>query len=106
MPIANYNELNQSQAVATVKDLTEAAGIRSIVVYEEATRTAHVWCLLPKRDWQQLHKRSLVSTEAIAASYVGDRTWLSQRPDWRPGLPRDHSSRSVAELRSVCARQV
>jgi hypothetical protein len=38
LPIANYNELNQSQAVATVKDLTEAAGIRPIVVYEEANK--------------------------------------------------------------------
>jgi hypothetical protein len=38
LPIANYNELNQSQAVAAVKDLTEAAGIRSIVVYEEANK--------------------------------------------------------------------
>lgn len=38
LPIASYDELNQSQAVAAVKDLTEAADIRSIVAYEEANK--------------------------------------------------------------------
>ena len=36
LPIADYDELNQTDAVAAVKDLTEASDIRVIVAYEEA----------------------------------------------------------------------
>lgn len=38
LPIADYDELNQTQAVAAVKDLTDANDIRTIVAYEEAHR--------------------------------------------------------------------
>lgn len=36
LPIAEYNELNVSQAVAAVKDLTEPSDIRTIIAFEEA----------------------------------------------------------------------
>ncbi|MBX7448753.1 ferritin-like domain-containing protein [Mycolicibacterium sp. 3033] len=36
LPIADYDELNQTDAVAAVKELTEASDIRVIVAYEEA----------------------------------------------------------------------
>lgn len=36
LPIAEYDELNQTDAIAAVKDLTEASDIRVIVAYEEA----------------------------------------------------------------------
>lgn len=36
LPIAHYEELNQTDAVAAVKDLTDAKDIRVIVAYEEA----------------------------------------------------------------------
>ncbi|MCG7594394.1 ferritin-like domain-containing protein [Mycobacterium sp. PSTR-4-N] len=36
LPIAEYDELNQTDAVAAVKELTEASDIRVIVAYEEA----------------------------------------------------------------------
>lgn len=36
LPIADYDELNQADAVAAIKDLTDAADIRVIVSYEEA----------------------------------------------------------------------
>ncbi len=38
LPIAEYTELNVSQAVAAVKDLTEPADIRAIIAYEEANK--------------------------------------------------------------------
>jgi hypothetical protein len=36
LPIADYTELNVSEAVAAVKDLTEPADIRAIIAFEEA----------------------------------------------------------------------
>ena len=36
LPIADYTELNVSEAVAAVKDLTEPADIRTIIAFEEA----------------------------------------------------------------------
>ena len=36
LPIADYTELNVSQAVAAVKELTEPADIRTIIAFEEA----------------------------------------------------------------------
>ncbi|OKH67590.1 hypothetical protein EB72_03290 [Mycobacterium sp. SWH-M1] len=36
LPIADYDELNQADAVAAIKDLTDASDIRVIVSYEEA----------------------------------------------------------------------
>lgn len=36
LPIAEYDELNQADAVAAIKDLTDASDIRVIVSYEEA----------------------------------------------------------------------
>ncbi len=36
LPIAEYTELNVSQAVAAVKDLTEPADIRAVIAFEEA----------------------------------------------------------------------
>ena len=36
LPIAEYDELNQADAVAAIKDLTDASDIRVIVTYEEA----------------------------------------------------------------------
>lgn len=36
LPIADYDELNVSEAVASVKELTEPSDIRAIVAYEEA----------------------------------------------------------------------
>ncbi|WP_329408207.1 ferritin-like domain-containing protein [Nocardia vinacea] len=41
LPIADYDELNVSQAVAAVKELTDPADIRSILAYEEATKNRH-----------------------------------------------------------------
>lgn len=38
LPIADYDELNQTQVVSAVKDLKDAADIRVIVAYEEAHR--------------------------------------------------------------------
>jgi hypothetical protein len=38
LPIKGYDDLNQTQAVAAVKDITDAADIRVIVAYEEAHR--------------------------------------------------------------------
>jgi hypothetical protein len=38
LPIADYDELNVSQAVAEIKSLTDAADIRAIIAYEEAHR--------------------------------------------------------------------
>ncbi|CAN5474796.1 hypothetical protein BH11ACT7_BH11ACT7_41690 [soil metagenome] len=36
LPIADYDELNISDAVAAVKELTDPADLRVIVAYEEA----------------------------------------------------------------------
>ncbi len=36
LPIGDYDELNQSDAVAAIKDLTEAPDVRAIIAYEEA----------------------------------------------------------------------
>ncbi|HKV21266.1 MAG TPA: ferritin-like domain-containing protein [Mycobacterium sp.] len=41
LPIADYTELNVSQAVAAVKDLTEPADIRVIIAFEEAHKNRH-----------------------------------------------------------------
>lgn len=41
LPVRDYDELNVSQAVAAVKDLTEPADIRTIVAYEEAHKKRH-----------------------------------------------------------------
>ncbi|QCQ93753.1 ferritin-like domain-containing protein [Rhodococcus sp. SGAir0479] len=38
LPIADYDELNVSRAVAAVKELTEPADVRAIVAYEEANK--------------------------------------------------------------------
>jgi hypothetical protein len=38
LPIADYDELNVSQAVAEIKELTDPADIRAIIAYEEAHR--------------------------------------------------------------------
>ncbi|MBF6340891.1 ferritin-like domain-containing protein [Nocardia abscessus] len=41
LPIGDYDELNVSQAVAAVKELTDPADIRAIVAYEEAHKNRH-----------------------------------------------------------------
>ncbi|WP_181725394.1 ferritin-like domain-containing protein [Nocardia gipuzkoensis] len=41
LPVGDYDELNVSQAVAAVKDLTDPADIRAIVAYEEAHKNRH-----------------------------------------------------------------
>jgi hypothetical protein len=41
LPIPEYTELNVSQAVAAVKDLTDPADIRAIIAYEEAHKNRH-----------------------------------------------------------------
>ncbi|MEV0108255.1 ferritin-like domain-containing protein [Nocardia sp. NPDC050799] len=41
LPIDDYDELNVSQAVAEVKELTDPADIRAIVAYEEAHKNRH-----------------------------------------------------------------
>jgi hypothetical protein len=41
LPIDDYDELNVSQAVAEVKELTDPADIRTIVTYEEAHKNRH-----------------------------------------------------------------
>ncbi|MDE1675080.1 ferritin-like domain-containing protein [Nocardia gipuzkoensis] len=41
LPIGDYDELNVSQAVAVVKELTDPADIRAIVAYEEAHKNRH-----------------------------------------------------------------
>ncbi len=40
-PIADYTEMNVSEAVAAVKDLTEPADIRAIIAFEEAHKNRH-----------------------------------------------------------------
>ncbi|WP_280496852.1 ferritin-like domain-containing protein [Nocardia asiatica] len=41
LPVGDYDELNVSQAVAAVKDLSDPADIRAIVAYEEAHKNRH-----------------------------------------------------------------
>ncbi len=41
LPIGDYDELNVSQAIAAVKDLTDPADIRAIVAYVEAHKNRH-----------------------------------------------------------------
>ncbi|MCQ4119696.1 ferritin-like domain-containing protein [Rhodococcus tibetensis] len=41
LPIEDFDELNVSQAVAAVKELTESADVRAIVAYEEANKNRH-----------------------------------------------------------------
>lgn len=41
LPIADYDELNVSAAVAAVKELTEPADIRAVLAYEEAHKNRH-----------------------------------------------------------------
>jgi hypothetical protein len=41
LPIADYTDLNVSQAVAAVKDLTEPADIRVVIAFEEAHKNRH-----------------------------------------------------------------
>lgn len=41
LPIADYTELNVSQAVAAVKELTDPADIRVIIAFEEAHKNRH-----------------------------------------------------------------
>ncbi|MGY2092775.1 ferritin-like domain-containing protein [Nocardia gipuzkoensis] len=41
LPVGDYDELNVSQAVAAVKELTDPADIRAIVAYEEAHKNRH-----------------------------------------------------------------
>ncbi|MFF0280224.1 ferritin-like domain-containing protein [Rhodococcus aetherivorans] len=41
LPIPDYDNLNVSQAVAAVKELTEPADVRAIVAYEEAHKNRH-----------------------------------------------------------------
>jgi hypothetical protein len=41
LPIADYDGLNVSRAVAAVKELTDPADIRAIVAYEEAHKKRH-----------------------------------------------------------------
>jgi len=35
LPIADYDELNQTDAVAAVKDLDDPSDIRTVIAYEE-----------------------------------------------------------------------
>ncbi|QKT11701.1 ferritin-like domain-containing protein [Rhodococcus sp. W8901] len=41
LPIADYDELNVSEVVAEVKELTETADVRAILAYEEAHKNRH-----------------------------------------------------------------
>lgn len=41
LPIRGYDELNVTQAVAAVKELTDPADVRAIVAYEEAHKNRH-----------------------------------------------------------------
>ncbi|MFC9356540.1 ferritin-like domain-containing protein [Rhodococcus sp. NPDC057014] len=41
LPIGDYDDLNVTQAVAAVKELTEPADVRAIVAYEEAHKNRH-----------------------------------------------------------------
>lgn len=41
LPIEDFDELNVTQAVSAVKELTEAAQVRDIVAYEEAHKNRH-----------------------------------------------------------------
>jgi hypothetical protein len=41
LPIDDYDDLNVTQAVAAVKELTEPADVRAIVAYEEANKNRH-----------------------------------------------------------------
>ncbi|MEU4341866.1 ferritin-like domain-containing protein [Nocardia sp. NPDC023852] len=41
LPIDDYDDLNVTQAVAMVKELTEPADIRAIIAYEEANKNRH-----------------------------------------------------------------
>ncbi len=41
LPIADYDDLNVSQAVAEVKELTDSADLRAIIAYEESHKARH-----------------------------------------------------------------
>src|SRR3546814_21023669 len=41
LPIEDFDELNVTQAVSAVKELTDAAQVRDIVAYEEAHKNRH-----------------------------------------------------------------
>ena len=60
LPIADYDELNVSDAVAAVKDLTEPADIRVIVAYEEA-----------HKDRQRVVSAAQTRVAAIAQEVIG-----------------------------------
>jgi hypothetical protein len=38
LPIADYDELNVSEAAAAVKELTSPSAVRAIIAYEEANK--------------------------------------------------------------------
>ncbi|WP_431237969.1 ferritin-like domain-containing protein [Mycolicibacterium aichiense] len=60
LPIAGYDELNLSEAVAAVKELEDAADIRAIIAYEEANKSR-----------QRLVSAAQTRLAAIAQEVVG-----------------------------------
>jgi hypothetical protein len=60
LPIADYDELNVSDAVAAVKDLTEASDVRTIIAYEEA-----------HKNRQRIVSAAQTRVAAIAQEIVG-----------------------------------
>jgi hypothetical protein len=60
LPIADYDELNVTEAVAAVKELTEASDVRAIIAYEEA-----------HKNRQRIVSAAQTRVAAIAQEVVG-----------------------------------
>ena len=60
LPIANYDDLNISDAVAAIKDLTTPRDVRVIIAYEEA-----------HKDRQRIVSAAQTRVAAIAKEAVG-----------------------------------
>ncbi len=66
LPIADYDELHVSGAVATVKDLTSTSDVRAIIAYEEANKNR-----------QRVVSAAQTHVAAIAQEVVGIN-WFEQ----------------------------
>jgi hypothetical protein len=68
LPIAEYDALNVSEAVAAIKELTNPSDVRAILAYEEAHKNRHSVVPPPRPASRISHKRSSASAERPARS--------------------------------------
>ena len=73
LPIADFDDLNVTEAIAAVKDLTASPDIRAIVAYEEA-----------HKNRQRVVSAAQARVAAIAQEVVG----ISVVPQVKPSTPR------------------